>query len=50
MNLVALGNDLSAKLAGPEEAVPAGVFDAAYAVHRNAYSGRAELEILDWRA
>jgi single-stranded-DNA-specific exonuclease len=50
MNLVALGNGLSAKLAGPDEAVPAGAFDAAYAVYRNAYSGRAELEILDWRA
>nr|WP_228281341.1 hypothetical protein [Rubrobacter marinus] len=40
---------LSAKLAGPEAAVPAGAFDAAYTVKRNAYTGGTELEILDWR-
>ncbi len=50
MNLVNLGDGLVAKLAGPEEAVPAGAFDAAYTVSRNAYSGAAELEILDRRA
>ena len=50
MNLVNLGEGLVAKLAGPEEAVPAGAFDAAYTVSRSAYSGAAELEILDWRA
>ncbi|CAA9456171.1 MAG: RecJ [uncultured Rubrobacteraceae bacterium] len=50
MNLVSFGDGLVAKLAGPEGAVPAGAFDAAYTVSRNAYSGAAELEILDWRA
>jgi hypothetical protein len=49
MNLVNLGDGLVAKLAGPEEAVPVSAFDAAYTVGRNAYSGVAELEILDWR-
>ncbi len=50
MNLVNLGDGLVAKLAGPEEAVPASAFNAAYTVTRNSYSGAAELEILDWRA
>ena len=49
MNLITVGGGLSAKLAGPEEAVPAGAFDAAYTVRRNAYNGGTELEILDWR-
>ncbi len=49
MNLLTLEGGLSAKLAGPEEAVPAGAFDAAYTVSRNAYTGGTELEVLDWR-
>ncbi|PLS84556.1 MAG: hypothetical protein CYG60_17305, partial [Actinobacteria bacterium] len=49
MNLLTLTGGLSAKLAGQEEVVPAGAFDAAYTVRRNAYTGGTELEILDWR-
>lgn len=49
MNLLTLEGGLSAKLAGPEGAVPAGAFDAAYTVSRNAYTGGTELEVLDWR-
>jgi hypothetical protein len=33
----------------PDE-LPPGPFDAAYTVFRSRYSGRAELEILDWKA
>ena len=50
MNLLGLGGGVSAKLAGPEGAVPSGPFDAAYTVCRNTYTGRAELEIIDWKA
>ncbi len=50
MNLLLLRGDVPAKLGGSEEAVPAGAFDAAYTVSRNAYTGRAELEIVDWKA
>jgi single-stranded-DNA-specific exonuclease len=50
MNLLLLRGDVPAKLAGSEEAVPAGAFDAAYTVSRNTYTGRAELEIVDWKA
>jgi single-stranded-DNA-specific exonuclease len=50
MNLLELGGGVSAKLAGQEGAVPSGPFDAAYTVCRNAYTGRAELEIIDWKA
>ena len=49
MNLVELNEGVSAKLAGPEGAVPAGPFDAAYTVCRNAHTGKAELEIIDWK-
>jgi single-stranded-DNA-specific exonuclease len=50
VNLLVLKDGVSAKLAGPEEAVPSGAFDAAYTVSRNAYTGGAELEIIDWKA
>ncbi|HZC19688.1 MAG TPA: hypothetical protein VE225_08235, partial [Rubrobacteraceae bacterium] len=50
MNLLRLKGGVSAKLAGPVEAVPEGAFDAAYAVSRNAYTGGVELEIVDLRA
>ena len=50
MNLIELNGGVSAKLACPEEVVPAGVFDAAYTVSRSLYTGGAELEIIDWRA
>ncbi len=50
MNLLGLDGGFSAKLAGPEGVVPAGSFDAAYTVCRNAYTGGAELEIIDWKA
>lgn len=49
MNLLRLGGGMPAKLAGPPEAVPEGLFDAAYTVSRNAYTGGVELEIVDWR-
>ncbi|CAA9405100.1 MAG: RecJ [uncultured Rubrobacteraceae bacterium] len=49
MNLLRLGDGVPAKLAGPPEAVPEGAFDAAYTVSRSAYTGAAELEIVDWR-
>jgi len=50
MNLLGLKGGVSAKLAGPEEAVPTGAFDVAYTVCRSAYTGEAELEIVDWKA
>jgi single-stranded-DNA-specific exonuclease len=50
MNLLGLDGEISAKLAGPEGAVPAGFFDAAYTVCRNVYTREAELEIIDWKA
>ena len=50
MNLLGLDGGISAKLTGPEGAVPTGFFDAAYTVGRNAYTGGAELEIIDWKA
>ena len=50
MNLLGLDGGVSAKLAGSEDAVPAGLFDAAYTVSRNVYTGEAELEIIDWKA
>ena len=50
MNLLELGGGISAKLAGPEGTIPSGHFDAAYTVCRNAYTGAAELEIIDWKA
>jgi single-stranded-DNA-specific exonuclease len=50
MNLLGLDGGVSAKLAGPEGAVPTGAFDAVYTVNRSAYTGTAELEIIDWKA
>ncbi len=50
MNLLSLEGGAQAKLPGPPDVPPEGAFDAAYTVSRNAYSGGAELEILDWRA
>jgi single-stranded-DNA-specific exonuclease len=49
MNLLGLKGGVSAKLAGPEKAVPTGAFNAAYTVSRSAYTGEAELEIIDWK-
>ncbi|MDQ3913186.1 MAG: DHH family phosphoesterase [Actinomycetota bacterium] len=49
MNLLCLKGMVSAKLAGPHEAVPEGAFDAAYTVSRNAYTGGMELEVVDWK-
>jgi single-stranded-DNA-specific exonuclease len=49
MNLLELEGGVSAKLAGPEEAVPTGAFDAAYTVYRSAYTGEVQLQIIDWK-
>ncbi|CAN5556253.1 single-stranded-DNA-specific exonuclease RecJ [soil metagenome] len=49
MNLVRLGSGVVAKMAGTPESLPEGSFDAAYTVARSAYTGEAELEIVDWR-
>ena len=49
MNLVRLGGGVAAKIAGSPDELPDGAFDAAYTVSRSAYSGRAELEIVDWK-
>jgi single-stranded-DNA-specific exonuclease len=49
MNLLRLRDGVPAKLAGPPEAVPEGAFEAVYTVSRSAYTGAAELEIVDWR-
>lgn len=49
MNLVRLGGGVVAKMAGSPEDLPVGTFDAAYTVTRSAYSGEAELEIVDWK-
>jgi single-stranded-DNA-specific exonuclease len=49
MNLVRLEGGIRAKVAGEPESLPAGAFDAAYTVWRSRYSGKAELEIVDWR-
>ena len=49
MNLLELEGGVSAKLAGPEEAVPTEAFDAAYTVYRSAYTREVELEIIDWK-
>ena len=49
MNLLRLEGGATAKLPGTLEAVPEGSFEAVYAVSRNAYTGRTELEIVDWR-
>jgi single-stranded-DNA-specific exonuclease len=49
MNLLRLEGGVQAKLAGSPEAVPEGLFDAAYTVSRSVYTGEVELEIVDWR-
>ena len=49
MNLVRLGSGVVAKMAGTSESLPDGPFDAAYTVTRSAYTGEAELEVVDWR-
>ncbi|MDX6381155.1 MAG: single-stranded-DNA-specific exonuclease, partial [Rubrobacteraceae bacterium] len=49
MNLLRLEGGVPAKLAGSPEAVPEGLFDAAYTVSRSVYTGEVELEIVDWR-
>ena len=49
MNLVDLGGGIKAKMAGEPDDLPSGSFDAAYTVGRSRYSGKAELEIVDWR-
>ncbi|MGI9047907.1 MAG: single-stranded-DNA-specific exonuclease RecJ [Rubrobacteraceae bacterium] len=50
MNLVRLAGGISGKMVGPANGLPEGAFDAAYTVSRSAYSGQAELEILDWKS
>jgi single-stranded-DNA-specific exonuclease len=49
MNLLTLEGGTKAKMAGEADALPSGPFEAAYTVCRSRYSGRAELEIVDWR-
>jgi single-stranded-DNA-specific exonuclease len=49
MNLVRLKGGVRAKMAGEPEDLPPGTFDAAYTVWRSRYSGKAELEVVDWR-
>ena len=49
MNLVDL-DGVKAKMACEPDELPTGTFDAAYTVSRSRYSGRAELEMVDWRA
>ena len=49
MNLLELAGGVKAKMAGAPDRLPSGPFDAAYTVARSRYSGRAELEIVDWR-
>ncbi|MGI9050903.1 MAG: single-stranded-DNA-specific exonuclease RecJ [Rubrobacteraceae bacterium] len=49
MNLLRLDGNVAAKLPGAPETLPDGSFDAVYTVSRSAYTGEAELEILDWR-
>ena len=49
MNLVSLEGGIKAKMPGAPDDLPPGVFDAAYTVWRSRYSGKAELEVVDWR-
>jgi single-stranded-DNA-specific exonuclease len=49
MNLLTLEGSVKAKMAGEPDGLPVGSFDAAYTVSRSRYSGKAELEIVDWR-
>jgi len=50
MNLIDLDGGVKARMAGEPDSLPSGPFDAAYTVSRSRYSGRAELEIVDWKA
>ena len=50
MNLIDLDGGVKARMAGEPDELPSGPFDAAYTVARSRYSGRAELEIVDWKA
>ena len=49
MNLLRLEGGVKAKMAGGDEDLPEGAFDAAYTVYRSRYSGQAELEVVGWR-
>ena len=52
MNLARLSDgegEVAARMSGPKDSLPDGSFEAAYTVSRSAYSGEAELEVLDWR-
>jgi single-stranded-DNA-specific exonuclease len=49
MNLLTLEGGLRAKMAGEPDSLPVGPFEAAYTVWRSRYSGKAELEVVDWR-
>src|SRR5215203_5424230 len=49
MNLIEFEGGVKAKMAGEPDELPSGPFDAAYTVARSRYSGRAELEIVDWK-
>ena len=49
MNLVSLEGGIKAKIAGEPDDLPLGAFEAAYTVWRSRYSGKAELEVVDWR-
>jgi single-stranded-DNA-specific exonuclease len=49
MNLMTIVGGVKAKMAGEPDALPAGPFEAAYTVGRSRYTGKAELEIVDWR-
>jgi single-stranded-DNA-specific exonuclease len=50
MNLIELDGGVKAKMAGEQDGLPSGPFEAAYTVARSRYSGKAELEIVDWKA
>ena len=49
MNLLTLEGGVKAKMAGEPDGLPVGPFEAAYMVCRSRYSGKAELEVVDWR-
>jgi single-stranded-DNA-specific exonuclease len=49
MNLVSLEGGIKAKMPGAPDDLPPAAFDAAYTVWRSRYSGKAELEVVDWR-
>lgn len=49
MSLVQLGGGVVARMLGTPESLPVGTFDAAYTIARSAYTGEAELEVVDWK-